>query len=78
MEKTVFHQQEKQFTVSTFSIGFHMISVMVTTSKKNTIILKNTVSPRQKRILQLLFPLVETIIEIRKNPINQNNLLPAS
>ena len=39
---------------------------MVATSKKNTI------SPRQKRILQLLFPLVETIIEIRKNPIFQN------
>ena len=35
---------------------------MVATSKKNTI------SPRQKRILQL----VETIIEIRKNPIFQN------
>ena len=39
---------------------------MVATSKKNTI------SPRQKRILQLLFSLVETIIEIRKNPIFQN------
>ena len=56
---------------------------MVTTSKKNSIILKNTISPisispRQKRILQLLFPLVETLIEIRKNPINQNNLLPAN
>ena len=51
---------------------------MVTTSKKNSVILKNTISPRQKRILQLLFPLVETLIEIRKNPINQNNLLPAN
>ena len=47
-------------------IGFHIISIMVATSKKNTI------SPRQKRILQLLFPLVEAIIEIRKNPIFQN------
>ena len=42
---------------------------MVTTSKKNTIILKNTISPRQKRILQFLFLLVETTIEITKNPI---------
>ena len=47
---------------------------MVTTSKKNTIILKNTISPRQKRILQPLFPLVETIIEIRKNPIFKKEL----
>ena len=45
---------------------------MVTTSKKNTIILKNTISPRQKRILQLLFLLVETTIEITKNPIISN------
>ena len=29
--------------------------MMVTTSKKNTIILKDTVSLTQKRILQLLF-----------------------
>ena len=28
---------------------------------------KNTISTRQKRILKLLFVLVETIIEIRKN-----------
>ena len=42
---------------------------MVTTSKKNTIILKNTIPSRQKRILQVLFLLVETIIEIRKNQI---------
>ena len=42
---------------------------MVTTSKKNTIILKNTISSRQKKILQFLFSLVETIIEIRKNQI---------
>ena len=51
---------------------------MVTTSKKNTITLKNTISPRQKMILQLLVPLVETIIEIRKNQFLKNNLLPAS
>ena len=42
---------------------------MVTTSKKNTIILKNTISPTQERILKLLFALVETITEIRKNQI---------
>ena len=42
---------------------------MVTTSKKNTKKLKNTISPRQKRIFQLLFLLVETTIEIRKNQI---------
>ena len=42
---------------------------MATTSKKNTLILKNIIWLRQKRILQLLFPLVEIIIEIRKNPI---------
>ena len=42
---------------------------MVTTSKKNTIILKNTISARQKRILQILLLLVETTIEITKNPI---------
>ena len=42
---------------------------MVITSKKNSIILKNTISPRQKRILQLLFPLVGAITEITKNPI---------
>ena len=47
---------------------------MVSTSKKNTIILKNTISPREKRILQLLFLLEETIIEIRKNPVLKNNL----
>ena len=51
---------------------------MVTTSKKNTIILKNTISPKQKSILQVLLSLVENIIEIRKNPIIQSNLLPAS
>ena len=45
---------------------------MVTTSKKNTTILKNTISPRQKMILQLLFLLVETTIEITKNPIISN------
>ena len=49
-------------------IGFRIISIMVATSKKNTAILKNTISARQKRILQLSFPLVETIIEIRMNP----------
>ena len=43
---------------------------MVTTSKKNMIILKNTISPTQKRILQLLFSLVEAIIEIKKNQIS--------
>ena len=42
---------------------------MVITSKKHTIILKNDILPRQKRILQFLIPLVETIIEIRKNPV---------
>ena len=40
---------------------------MVTTSKRNTKVLKNAISARQKRILQLLFPLVQTIIEIREN-----------
>ena len=37
-------------TVSSFSVKmvFHIISVMVTTSKKNTIKLKNTISLRQK------------------------------
>ena len=50
-------------------IAFRIISVMVTTSKNNTIILNNTISPRQKRVLQLLFPLVETVIEFTKNPI---------
>ena len=42
---------------------------MVTTSKKNTAILKKTISSRRKRILQILFSLVETIIEIRKTQI---------
>ena len=42
---------------------------MVTTSKKNIKILKNTISARAKKILQFLLSLVETIIEIRKNPI---------
>ena len=42
---------------------------MVTTSKKKTIILKNAISPRQKRILHVLFSLGETIFEIRKNQI---------
>ena len=59
---------------------------MITTGKENTIKLKNAISPRQKRILQLLFPLVETIIEIRKNPFfffkekkkKKNNNLPVS
>ena len=38
-----------------------------TTSKKSTVILTNTISPTKKRILQLLFWLVETIIKIRKS-----------
>ena len=33
---------------------------------------KNTISSRQKRILKLLFVLVETIIEIRNNQIFKN------
>ena len=55
-----------------------MILIMVTTSKNNNVILKNTISPRQKRILQLLFPLVKNIIEIRNNPIflKINSFLP--
>ena len=48
-------------------IGLRIISIMVTTSKRNSKILKNTISARQKRILQFLFPLVHTIIEIREN-----------
>ena len=48
---------------------FRIISIMVTTSQKNTITLENALSPRQKKILQLMFSLVETNIEIRENPI---------
>ena len=58
---------EKRFF--TVKIGLRIISIMVSTSKKNTVTLKNTVSPKQERILLLLFPLVETIIKIRKNQI---------
>ena len=47
-------------------------------AKRILLILKNTISPRQKTILQLLFLLLETIIEIRKNPVCKNNLLSAS
>ena len=42
---------------------------MVSTSKKNIINSKEYYSPRQKRIFQILFLLVETIFEIRENPI---------
>ena len=41
---------------------------MVSTGKKNSD-WKNIISPRQERILQLYFLLVETILEIRKNEI---------
>ena len=72
-KKTLFHQPEKQFPQGAMKffckIGFRIISIMVTTSKDNTIALMNIISPRQKRVLHLLFPLVEAIIEIRKNPI---------
>ena len=72
-QKNSFYQGPWSFSVK---IGFRIISIMVTTSKKNTIILKNTISPRQKRILQLLFSLLETVIEIRKNQVFfKNNLL---
>ena len=49
-----------------FKNGFHILSIMVRNLAKNSE-QKNTISPRQKRTLQLLFLLVETIIEIRKN-----------
>ena len=39
---------------------------------------KYTIRSRQKRILRLLFLVVETVIEIGKNPISKDNLLPAS
>ena len=48
---------------------FRIISIMVTTSQKNTAILENALSPRQNKILQLMFSPVETNIEIRENPI---------
>ena len=64
-QKNSFYQEKWSFSVK---IGFHIISIMVTTSKKNTIILKNTISPIQKRFYSF-FLLVETIIETRKNPI---------
>ena len=38
-----------------YCFGFWIISIMITTSKENTVILKNTISHRQKRILQFLF-----------------------
>ena len=62
----------KQNTVLSFTLWvskYYPLYFTVTTSKKNTIILKNTILPRQKRILQLLVALVETIFEIRKNHI---------
>ena len=49
-----------------FKNGFHILSIMVRNLAKNSE-QKNTISPRQKGTLQLLFLLVETIIEIRKN-----------
>ena len=68
MEKAVFYQPEKQFLLGAkkfffknwpprFDNGFHQQKT------------QNTISPRQERILQLLFLLVETIIKIRKNQI---------
>ena len=70
MEKTIFTSQKNIFYWEqrsySLKIGLHA-SIMVSTSKKLWI--KNTISPRQGRILQLLFLLVETIIEIKKNDI---------
>lgn len=38
-----------------YCFGFWIISIMITTSKENTVILKNAISHRQKRILQFFF-----------------------
>ena len=56
MEKTVFHQPEKLLKnwPARFDNGFHQQKT------------QNIISPRQERILQLLFLLVETIIETFK------------
>ena len=70
MEKAVFHWPEKQFLLGVMNFFCkNWLPHNFNNGKKNTIILKNSISPRQKRILQRLFQLVETIIEIRKNPI---------
>ena len=53
-----------------------MISITVSTSEKFWI--KEYYLPRQKRILQLLFRLVEIITEIRKDYFLKNNLVLAS
>ena len=50
-------------------MDFGITSIMITTREKKTIVLTNTISPTQKKILQFLFLLEETIIEIKKNPI---------
>ena len=72
-KKRFFTSQKKSFYLKQWSfsvkIGFRILSIMVTTSKKNTVTLKNTISHRQKRILKLLLKLAQIIIEVRKNRI---------
>ena len=66
-QKNSFYSEQRSFSLK---IGLH-VSIMVSTSKKPG--WKNTISPRQERILQLLFLLMETVIEIRKNQFLKNN-----
>ena len=71
MEKTVFHYPEKQFLLGAMKFFFknwppHSFNNAPLTKNIEQM---NTISPRQKMVLQLLFLLVETIIEIRKDPI---------
>ena len=70
MEETVFRSQENSYYLEQRSfplkIGFHI--VLISTSK--TLWIKNILFHRnKKRILQLLFLPVETIIKIRNNSI---------
>ena len=72
-EELLFNSQKNRFYSEQWSfslkIDLHLVSIMASTSRNILEILENTISPRQKRILQLLFLLVETIIKIRMNTI---------
>ena len=72
--KNGFSLARKTFSISSnevflLKIGFRIISTTISTCKSILLILKNTISSKQKRILQLVFLLVETNTEIRKNQI---------
>ena len=74
-QKNGFYKEPWRFSVK---IGFCIISIMLTTSKKNTIILKNNISPWQKSILQLCFCWWKLLLKLGRIQFFKNNLFPAS